>query len=625
MPLTKLGPQVAADGKSVTYGVFFPWVSAANGNALSVKIIHELDQFIQGIAPLEFPLGQTIVDPVYGEYWNGTIPLLTADAPAKSHWGQPGRYVYRFNLKNPNVGEIDWIIDPFAREYGVGKISAFTLGYTAYVWSANEAAWRIPALADLVVYELNLAEFAGDIDRAIERLPYLQDLGVNCLEVMPVSDVSDVTRDGYWGYTPIGYFGVDARFGNRDDFQRFIDAAHQNNLAVIVDSVYGHTGDDFPYQYLYKCLQYQTNPFMQGVGDYGGLTNFANPITADFFYTVNRHWLDCYHVDGFRYDDVPEYWDATSPGTSKFGTLAYETYRYVKGNSTTGGAWSRFFNGTDVRLVQCPEQLSDPLDALTKTYATSSWQNLTLDAAKNVAAGAANALDDLGLKWGASGYPTSVSMNGDTVAKAPFQYIETHDHQRFLCNFGVLKADDDPADGLLLSGDRPNNWFRVQPYLMGLLTCKGVPLLLQGQEFMDNYWIPEEICEGRVQFLRPTRWDYFYDSYGLTTVSLVRLLLALRKSRAEFRTGEHFFYNDPARYQNNGLLLFSRWITGSASFSLIALNFTASAQTAPFWFPIAGNYTEQINGNAADVLNGVTTTNPVNLTIPSNYGRIWSI
>jgi maltooligosyltrehalose trehalohydrolase len=625
LPLDQLGPHVASDNKSVTFGVFFPWVNAAQGNQLFVKLIHEQDQFIQGIAPLEFQLNNPSTDPIYGTFWMGTVPLSTADAPPNSHWGQTGRYVYRFHIKNPNVGDIDWIIDPFAREYGVGKISAFTAGYIPYQWSANESTFRIPALSDLVIYELNLAEFANAIDRAIDRLPYLQDLGINCIEVMPVSDVSDAARYGYWGYTPIGYFGVDERFGNRADFQRLVDIAHQQNIAVILDSVYGHTGDDFPYQYLYKALGYQQNPFMSGTGDYGGTTNFDNPITADFFNAVNQHWLDCYHVDGFRYDDVPEFWNATSPGTSKFGTLAYNTYQYVKNQQAVGGPWSRFFNGTEVRLIQCAEQLQDPVDALTSTYSNSTWQNGTLSAANSVAVGAQHALDGLGFQLGAVGYPGSITMNGDTIAKAPLQYIENHDHQRFVCNFGIIKADDDPADGLLQSGDRANNWFKVQPYLIGLLTSKGIPLLWQGQEFAENYWVPEEMCEGRVQFLRPTRWDYFYDFYGQATATLVRRLLAIRKARQEFRGGAHFFYNEPERYQNQGLLLFSRWTTAPASFSLVALNFTASSQTASFWFPIAGTYTEQINGNASDLLTGVLTTQPVNLTIPSNYGRIWSI
>jgi 1,4-alpha-glucan branching enzyme len=61
---------------------------------------------------------------------------------------------------------------------------------------------------------------------------------------MPVSNVS---LEVDWGYLPIGYFGVDERFGRRDDFQRFVDASHQHGLAVVADVVYGHASADFPY------------------------------------------------------------------------------------------------------------------------------------------------------------------------------------------------------------------------------------------------------------------------------------------------------------------------------------------------------------------------------------------
>lgn len=82
------------------------------------------------------------------------------------------------------------------------------MGYEDYVWNSEEDAWKTPALNDLVLYELMISEFGGDIDRTIERLDYLADLGINCIEIMPVSNVA-MTVD--WGFLPIGYFGVDER------------------------------------------------------------------------------------------------------------------------------------------------------------------------------------------------------------------------------------------------------------------------------------------------------------------------------------------------------------------------------------------------------------------------------
>ena len=126
---------------------------------------------------------------------------------------------------------------------------------------------------------------------------------------------------------------------------------------------------------------------------------------------------------------------------------------------------------------------------------------------------------------------------------------------------------------------------------------------------------------GRVMLLRPVRWDYFYDEIGRSVVGLVRRLLALRRTAPEFRTGEHFFYNDYPRYQSRGLLLFSR-IEGT-SFSLVALNFTDAEQTVPFWFPLAGDYIEQLHGSPVDNRMNVAALSEQSITIPSHYGRVW--
>ena len=142
LPMGELGA-IETNG-TLTFGLWLPWVSAADGNAVTVKIIHETDQFLQNVPPREFPLSHTLRDP-YGDFWSATVPIAgTAPAVAGSAWGTPGRYVYRYTIVNPNVGTLDWIIDPFAREFGVGRLSAFTLSYQPYTWSAEEVDWRTP-------------------------------------------------------------------------------------------------------------------------------------------------------------------------------------------------------------------------------------------------------------------------------------------------------------------------------------------------------------------------------------------------------------------------------------------------------------------------------------------------
>lgn len=202
LPLGSLGA-VESNG-TVTFGIWLPWVSETDGNSVYVKIIHEHDQFLQNISSREFRLTHSVRDP-YGDFWSTPVPIAgTPPAIQGSAWGTPGRYLYRYRIDNPNVGSLDWIVDPCAREFGVGKQSAFTLGYEEYVWNdPSEANWRTPALADLVLYEVNIAELGGDLERTRNLMAYLSDLGVNAIEVMPLSNVASSVD---WGYLPNGVF-----------------------------------------------------------------------------------------------------------------------------------------------------------------------------------------------------------------------------------------------------------------------------------------------------------------------------------------------------------------------------------------------------------------------------------
>jgi len=149
---------------------------------------------------------------------------------------------------------------------------------------------------------------------------------------------------------------------------------------------------------------------------------------------------------------------------------------------------------------------------------------------------------------------------------------------------------------------------------------KGIPMLWQGGEFAENYFLPD-VGEGRVGLLRPIRWDYIYDGAGQPIAGLVRKLLRIRQSRAHIRHGTYFFFNDWDRYQSRGVLMFARY--EGASYTLVGINTGDTDQTVPFWFPTAGDYAEELHGGALD-LRSIPALQEVALTIPSHYGRIWT-
>jgi 1,4-alpha-glucan branching enzyme len=532
LSMNKLGA-LEVSPKVIQFGIFLPGVDSGGGYAVSVKIIHETDQYLQAAQPALVAQAHS-VDPSYGDYWSGQVDLNTAPAPPGSTaFGRPGRYVYRYLVHSPTRGDIDFIIDPFSREVGVGRLSAITVGSTPYTFSANETKWKTPPLKNAIIYEMMISEFRDDLGRTINQLPYLADLGINCIEVMPVSNVLS-TID--WGYDPIGYFCVAERFGKASDFQRFVDLCHQNGIAVVVDSV-------------------------------------------------------------------------------------FSTYQYVKSKAGATDHYQRFFDAAgNINLIQIAEYLPNPPEILYGSYSTGTWQDGTLGAAANCAAGNSGAIERLGLQLGLNGYPTSVTANGDTLPKTGLQYIENHDHQRFICNFGTVPVDKDPNDVLLQQGNRDGNWPKIQPYLIALMTAKGTPLLSEGQEFCENYWIPGS-GYGRVMLYRPVRWNYFYDNDGRPIIRLIRKLTKIRRGGTQFSDGEHYFYNDYNNFNSKGLLAFSR--QAGNTFSLVVVNFTDQTQTTSFAFPTGGNYVEQIEG--AQNLIGVVAGVAQMLSLPSNYGCIWTI
>jgi glycosidase len=624
--MDQLGAIETAPG-NLRFGVFLPGLSPANTTSVSVSVITEADEILREIAAVSVALTHS-ANPTYGDYWSGGLTLTNYPAVAGSSWGAAGTYLYWFAVTLASGQVIDRLIDPFAREFGFQDCSAITVGYKARPWAASEVPWRTPPLSEIIVSEIELNEFAGSLAASEAMLPYLQSLGVTAVEVMPVTNVSTVID---WGYSPIGYFGVDERFGNRANFQAFVERAHACGMAVIVDMVYGHTDVRFLYCRVYDEAG-MPNPVMDPQGTYGPTPRYDNPLMGDLFYTVNEFWLSTYHVDGLRYDNVDGFWDGQA-GSGYYPSLTEATYRLVAAAVAGPGVspdWQRFSpnGGAEIPLIQCAEYLPDPPAVLNGTFTNCTWQNGTLAAAVQAAGG--GSLYALGLQSGLSGYPTSQTMNGVTLTKSAMQYIENHDHQRFVCNFG-LHVTDVLQTSILQEGNRTDGtdaggsayvgqWFAVQPYLVLAILGKGIPFLWQAQEIGENYYVPEDWRENaRVRLFRPIRWELANDLAGVGLTRLVRQLIQIRKNGAQFKSGDHEFVNDYANYQSKGLLLFSRTL-GSKT-SLVALNFTATEQSASYVFATSGDYAEEIDGVT---MTGVQSGVPRAFSVPSHYGRVWT-
>ena len=105
----------------------------------------------------------------------------------------------------------------------------------------------------MIIYELHLRDFTaeGSFKSAQTKIPYLKELGINAIELMPTNEFEG---NDSWGYNPSFYFATDKAYGSKQDFQAFVDECHANAIAVIIDLVLTHRLGKSPLLYLYQDL-----------------------------------------------------------------------------------------------------------------------------------------------------------------------------------------------------------------------------------------------------------------------------------------------------------------------------------------------------------------------------------
>ena len=627
--LAEVGAAASVDAAGqlhVRFGIYLPGIRAADGFEVVVRLIHSEDRFDPNIPPQNFNLDWDNGHPL--DLWSKDVTVLPV---AGTHFGQEGTYLYRFQLWWTPAGANRqlislWVTDPFASATDVGRLSAVTLTRNPAPFTWTDAAYKTPELDDLVVYELQVEEFNDTFDGVIDRLTYLDSLGVNCLELMPVTSAK---LDFDWGYGPLHYFAPSARFGGPDGLRRLVDAAHARNIAVILDVVYEHVDYMFPYFRVYDDLANTVgtpkplSPMIRGlnVWGFGPATDFTQTFTQEYFQTANRMWLDEYHADGFRYDEVSDLY--VPPRDAGYAQLVEQTYRY----SLTIGRFQRPAGGYS-RIIQCAEALGKARDVLSRTFTNCAWQDDLLNKSEDMVtwhyadANFAHLLDPY-----FSGYPATkavVDSGGNAVDMpvAPFQYEETHDHSQLIVFAGT---ESDP--GPLAEGDR-SRYYRLQPYAIALLTAQGIPMLWQGQEFADNFPLPGNGL-ARVHLRRDVHWEYFYDEYGIPLVRVHRRLGQLRRSSRALRSRESYFYYLQS-LQGTQIIAYHRHAPaagGSAEqYAMVLVNFADSAGTISVPFPKAGTWTEMLDADVRNLTISVAAAGAVQtITVPSNYGMIFAL
>lgn len=185
---------------------------------------------------------------------------------------------------------------------------AQVIDHTGYHW--HDHAWRRPSFRDLAIYELHVGTFtpAGTFLGAIEKLPYLRELGVNAIELMPLADFPGARN---WGYDGVQIYAPARCYGTPDELRALVDAAHANGLAVILDVVYNHLGPDGNYLSRFSPHYFSSAEKTP----WGDAINFGHeqsePVRA-FFRDNLLYWLERFHIDGFRLDATHAILDASA-------------------------------------------------------------------------------------------------------------------------------------------------------------------------------------------------------------------------------------------------------------------------------------------------------------------------
>lgn len=177
----------------------------------------------------------------------------------------------------------------------------------AFRWT--DADWNNLLLKDYIIYELHIGTFtpAGDLVAAIDKLPYLKQLGITAIEVMPVAEFSG-TRN--WGYDGVYPYAVHHAYGGPGALQQFVNACHEHGLAVILDVVYNHLGPEG--NNLGSFGHYFTDKYRTPWGKAINFDDAGCDEVRKYFLENALMWFRDFHIDALRLDAVHAICDFSS-------------------------------------------------------------------------------------------------------------------------------------------------------------------------------------------------------------------------------------------------------------------------------------------------------------------------
>ena len=496
---------------------------------------------------------------VVGDFNNWTInPAYQMKQDGEHFWLEvnsltPGQeYAYQYL-----VDETIWIADPYADKIldpddkwipatTYPNLKTYPSGATHANWYQNRAAiietnqtpyawantsFTKPQKEKLVVYELLVRDFLGEANMnyqaLIDTLGYLENLGVNAVELMPIMEFNG---NDSWGYNPTFMFAVDKAYGTKDDLKEFIDAAHGRGIAVILDMVMNQNDIPSPYAQMYfdfNAFKPTTqNPWFNVEAKHPDSVffdiNHESTYTQAWLDSINNYWVNQFHFDGFRFD--------LSKGFTQ------------KNSGGDVGLWGQ----KDDSRISILERMADKIWAndpstyvILEHFADNSEEKILAD--------------DGMMLWGNSFHDYSeASMgyaNGKSIKWAYYKsrgwannnvmaYMESHDEERQM--FKNITFGNSNSTGTYDVKKKIIGLKRSKEAAAFFFTVPGPKMLWQWGEFGYDISIDENGRTGR----KPTHWEYLDDVNRKSVFDTYKALIGLRKKYELFTSGDFSWQPD---------------------------------------------------------------------------------
>lgn len=458
-------------------------------------------------------------------------------------------------------------------DYPVGKTSE-PVSYThpnppVYNWD-NSYSYSHPPKEELVIYELLVRDFreGHDYNSVIERLDYLQNLGINAIELMPIMEFEG---NESWGYNPSFFFAVDKYYGSANEFKRFVDSCHSRGIAVILDIAINHAFGQNPLVRMYwdgaNNRPAANSPWFNAVPKHdfnvGYDFNHESPDTRYFTREVLRYWLEEFKVDGYRMD--------LSKGFTQRNTL---------GNV---GAWGQYDQQRIDRLTEyanvvwgvnpdhyyiCEHFADNAEETEMSNRGMMLWGNMNHE------------YNEATMGYNSNFYGVTHKSRGWNDMNL-VGFMESHDEERLIYrneNYGNQNAD-------YTTRDLDTALDRVAMASTFFYTIPGPKMLWQFGEVGYDYSID---YNGRVGN-KPIRWDYFQDSNRRALYDHFAELNSLRAQHDIFRKDGNWEMNVGGYTKRLGLSNDTMNVIVLGNFNIIPSAIDPDFDTTGIWYEYFSN------------------------------------